>query len=493
MIQLRPHQIEAIEKMRVIDKGGLGGVLSHEMGLGKSICFASYRLQKRSEEIPDYPDLIVCPLAVLTHWKKEIHSLDPNQRILIYHGPERRKYLSSMPSYDFIICTYHCLVTKELENTQFECVVLDEAHVIRNGIERKHSKVPKTALGAFGLKKVSKIRWCITGTPFNNRIEDIQSLMVFLGYPLSLNVEKFVESNILQKGKEGIIKPYITHLVPVEILKIESKEEKEIVYGPYDDAHKTYYSLMEKMKQTHNPIESRELYVQAMGQLTKMRVFCDLSLTSVKGRDYFFEDPSEDDGTTEPDCYEEVDFTSEEMLKFYDSSPKIKAIYDHMIEWLPKAPKRRILIFSSFTTVLNILEHIINKKQKNIKTMKYTGQMNRASRDKVIETFTDENSIEDMVMLASLGAGNCGINLVPCATVFIVDICMNPFEILQGINRVHRLTQTNQVNVFKFYMKGLIEENILQSHNTKIDIASDLGLKNDIPVLDLIKNRKNRK
>jgi non-specific serine/threonine protein kinase len=143
---------------------------------------------------------------------------------------------------------------------------------------------------------------------------------------------------------------------------------------------------------------------------------------------------------------------------------------------LPIVPYKRIIIFSSFVSVLKIFECILNVRQSDILTLKYTGKQNRSEREKTQEIFTNPSETRPMVLLASLGAGSCGLNLTPCSTIFLADIAMNPYDQLQAINRVHRLTQQNRVNVYKFCMKDMIEEKIIMSHNRKFGEAKESGL-----------------
>ena len=106
--------------------------------------------------------------------------------------------------------------------------------------------------------------------------------------------------------------------------------------------------------------------------------------------------------------------------------------------------------------------------------------MNKHQRDISISSFTKEDSSEFMVLFATIGAGNVGLNLVPCSTVFIADLPINPFELFQAVNRVHRITQKHEVNVFRFYMKDMIEDNILKTHGLKIKEAGSSGLLVDL-------------
>jgi SNF2 family DNA or RNA helicase len=146
------------------------------------------------------------------------------------------------------------------------------------------------------------------------------------------------------------------------------------------------------------------------------------------------------------------------------------------MEQLPLVPYKRIIVFSSFVTTLNVLQSIVNEKNPDILTFQYTGKQSRKDRDEIVSYFTNENETKSMILFASLGAGSCGLNLVPCSTVFLADVSMNPFDELQAINRVHRITQKNKVNVYKFCMKNLIEESILNTHFRKIEEAKSKGL-----------------
>lgn len=486
-VVLYPHQIDAIALMESVENNyGKGGILAHQMGLGKTITMSYFLIKKQTS----LPDLIICPLAVISHWKSEILRLDPEQKVLVYHGPNRRDEI--ITDYNFIISTYHSLVTRELEKYQWSRVVLDEAHLIRNGIESKHREIPKKVIGAYALKKKSNFRWCITGTPFNNRLEDVLSQMNFLSYsPEFEAITDFVKNCVLQKDKEGIIEPYNINVVPVKEYEYEDLEIRNDIYYPYDMSYRKYIMFMRCYRKTANAIEASALYKKAMNQLTRTRIFCQLLVPSVKkhlpkentkeddddesGEE---EDTDEEDSDDEKEKEEIREYTNEEMYDFYTNSPKIKIICDKSLAMIHSVPHKRILIFSSFTTVLKVLEEILTRISPEIKILKYIGSMSKEKREVVVNDFSNSEILTPMILLASIGAGNCGINLVPCSTVFILDMPLNPFSVLQAINRVHRVTQKNKVNVYKFYMENLIEEEILKSHDKKIVMSKSIGLLN---------------
>jgi len=470
-IVLRDFQLTAVQKLCDNEKDhNIGSVLAFDMGLGKTLTFASFLLRQREVENPSAPDLIIVPLCVLGQWKKEILRIDSTSDIFIYHGPKRVNDLKNCLKFpDIIICTYHCLVTRELECYEWNRIVLDEAHTIRNGIANEFRNLPKRVIGAYALKEKSKFRHCITGTPYNNNTNNVLSLMKFIGYD-GESVDIFIRDFVLQKTKENIMDSIISETILIGKPTDGLDDYKYLV--------QRYTILMNILKNKTNRIEAREMYSQAMKIMAKLRVFCDIMQMNTAKRIAIEDEDEENDDDEEYKTYffEEVDYSFEEKSNFYNSSIKVKTIYDKLDDMIRVVPYKRIIIFSSFVTTLNILESVINSKDDEILTFQYTGKQNREQREEIVIKFTDMEQTRPMVLLASLGAGSCGLNLVPCSTVFLADISMNPFDQLQAINRVHRITQTNQVNVYKFCMKSMIEENILMSHFRKIEEAKSNGL-----------------
>ncbi len=469
-ITLRDFQTEGVERIKYNeDTFKCGSVLAFDMGLGKTLTFASFLTERRCEEKPSLPDLIVVPLCVLTQWKSEIHKLQKTWKVFIYHGPKRVSQLKENIYCDFVITTYHSLVTRELECYGWNRVVLDEAHNIRNGIETKHKGVPKRAIGAYALKEKSKFCHCITGTPFNNGKNDLLSLMKFVGYD-GEDDTKFVEQFVIQKTKEDIMEKINTDTIFIDSPKEGLEDYKRVL--------DLYIRLTAMLKSKNNVIEARALYKQAMKLMAKLRVFCDImQMNTTKTIAYKIEEDEEDEEDDDENYeFEQVEFSHCERVLFHDSSIKIRTVYEKLIEQLPLVPYKRIIVFSSFVTTLNVLQAIVNDKNPEILTFQYTGKQRRNERDDIVSYFTNVNETKPMVLFASLGAGSCGLNLVPCSTVFLADVSMNPFDELQAINRVHRITQKNKVNVYKFCMKNLIEESILNSHFRKIEEAKSKGL-----------------
>lgn len=468
-IELRDFQREGVERIRQNElTTGYGSVLAFDMGLGKTLTMASFLIEQRIQENPENSDLIIVPLSVLSQWENEILSINQDMKIHIYHGLNRD---IPQTQYDFIITTYHSLVTRELEQYTWNRIVLDEAHIIRNGIGNHFKTIPKRALGAFSLIQHSKYRHCITGTPYNNNTNDILSLIKFIGIP-NINILDFIDQYVIQKTKDNLIQP-----IQIETIMIDNPNLSDI--PNYLKYLSTYRKLSYLLKTKTNPVEIRSIYQNLLLILTKLRLYCDIMANNQINKFQIKDFEEQNEIETEQEQLPETETQNTEIdteINFYDNSIKIKTVCDKIIDIIHTVPYKRILIFSSFVITLDILENIINQQNPDIQTYKYTGKQNRHQRQIILNEFTNKHNTQPMILFSSLGAGSCGLNLTPCSTVFLVDISMNPFDQLQAINRVHRITQTEQVNVYKFCMKNMIEETILNGNQNKISEAKQNGL-----------------
>ena len=180
-LTLLKHQNMALPIMKNMERKGKGGFLADGMGLGKSVTMATFLMRNK---IPGLTDLIVCPLSLMKHWKKEIrrvYKADDRKRpkILFFHGKNRVERLKIRKSKkDFVITTYAILGSGQLKKYRWGRVVLDESHYIKNGLKKKGVKC---AIGAYEVGSRSRYNWCITGTPFNNRMKDIAAQCKVIG------------------------------------------------------------------------------------------------------------------------------------------------------------------------------------------------------------------------------------------------------------------------------------------------------------------------
>ena len=174
------HQLSAQKELKRMEKLG-GGFLCDQMGLGKTATMSMFLINENKK---GQTNLIVCPYSLLTVWSEEIKKVDGwkdefiKPKILIYHGSSRKQNLSKLRTYNFVITTYAIIGSKELNDRKWSRVILDESHNIKNGLQRSG---PKCAKAAYQIGLNSKVRFCITGTPFNNRINDIAAQAKFVG------------------------------------------------------------------------------------------------------------------------------------------------------------------------------------------------------------------------------------------------------------------------------------------------------------------------
>jgi len=449
MLRLFPHQNMAFPILKRMEKEGGGGFLCDEMGLGKTVTMSVYLMRNKIE---NKIDLIVCPVSLLEQWKRElvrVYKSEGLERpcIIFFHGKNRVEDIQEYKRRpDYIISTYAMLSCKELHNIKWGRVILDESHYIKNGITNKI----KCANGAFKIASKSMFRWCITGTPFNNNINDIASQCAFLRtepYNESSwwkdnikNVEAIAEWRekfVLRRTKDDILPPPIYH----DIIVTPTEKEKRIV----DKLRREVKDKFDKWKRTDG-IDRITLQGQILGLVQRLRVASDSFA-----------------------CGKDINIDTV-LLKCSKVSTMIEMFDVKLVE----DPSNSIVVFSQFTSYLDLLEKIINKYMVGITVMKFNGTMNISDRNEVVKNFTTETY--PRILLVSLTAGGCGLNLTPCSTVFLSEPHYNPFLEKQAEERVHRLGQTNQVNIYRLSMNNSVEIWINKLKEKKIFLASSLDL-----------------
>jgi transcription termination factor 2 len=451
-ITLYKHQKSAIGRMKDMERNGKGGILADEMGLGKTITMVYYL---KRNKIHRMMDLIVCPLSVIPHWEREIDRVYDEEKVntLVYQGSKRKQKLQDNPSPDFIITTYQIIAKGELAREKWGRVVLDEAHAIKNGLKNRNP--PLCAIQAYTLGTRAIFCWCITGTPFNNRMKDIASLCKFIGtQPYSdpewwnksdggkdpIKLARWKARYLLRRTKENLLAPVIRTIRNV----IPTEKESKLI----DALRKRAKLHFEKWKKAQG-LRKIQLQGRILALVIRLRVVAD---------SYF--------------CGEKLPEVDEVMR----SNSKVRAILKTLRKGLYEDPSGSVIIFSQFTRFLDILEVVIKKKIKNIIVHKFTGSMKTEEREETIQAFT--KGTKKRVLLISLMAGGVGLNLTPCSTVLISEPWYNPFVEKQAEERVHRLGQKNQVRVYNFTMENSVESWMELLKKKKIYLAQELDLIN---------------
>ena len=455
MVTLYKHQKEALPALEHIEKLGRGGILADQMGLGKTLTMAIHIIGNKFE---GKTDLIVATCSLMSNWVFELERASDylgvdKPSILIFHGKNRIGKLESQ-DWDVVITTYSIIGTGELNKRSWGRTVLDESHNIKNGFASKPSRC---AVAAFEIGSKSKKNWCISGTPFNNRMSDLASQCRFIGTApyndfgwwktcakeaeegLSIAVEEWRKKFVIRRTKDALMKPPTYHEVDVKPTEFESTKV---------DALRTQAAEQFEEWNAAEGGDKISLQGKILGLIQRLRIvsnsyYCD--------RDY------------------------EEIEQVTDHCAKVDKIINMLDDKVYSDPKKGVVVFSQFTSFLSLLENVIEEQLIGIDLYKFTGDMDAAARDNVVKKFN--TSREPRIILVSLMAGGVGISLHEgSSTVFICEPYYNPFIEQQAEERVHRLGQQHDVNVYRFNMNNSVETWINELKKKKMYLASGLEL-----------------
>ena len=445
---LRPYQREGVSWLQHLREHGAGGILADDMGLGKTLQTIAHVLIEKEQGRLDRPAMVITLTSLVGNWKREIERFAPQLTIGVHHGPDRHAGLANLANHDIIITTYPMVVRDrdELAKIPLHMAVLDEAHAIKNCDAQAAEAVRRLDV---------RTRVCLSGTPIENHLGELWSLMDFLMPGLLGPREQFnlqFRVPIEDKGDKvrleqlrDRVRPYIMRRtkdsvapeLPAKTMLVRAVE----ISGPQRDLYESIRVAAHADVRRH--IKQRGMAgstIAILDALLKLRqVCCDPRLVT-------------------SDSAREV-----------TGSAKLDVLLASVQQMLGDG--RRILIFSQFARMLGLISEGL--LARGIGHVTLTG--NTPDRQKPIDAF--QNGRSD-VFLISLKAGGAGINLVGADTVIHYDPWWNPAAQAQATDRAHRIGQTKPVFVHDLIIAGSVEERMLslQKHKRKLaDAILDQG------------------
>lgn len=426
---LRPYQKDGVRWLYSLSDLGCGALLADDMGLGKTLQ-AICVLKPRS--------LIVAPTSVVPNWLREIARFRPGLRTQLYHGPNRELD----PRADVIVTTYAImrLDIDRLASEPWQVAVLDEAQMIKNPDSQ-------AARAAFRLN--AHFRLSLSGTPVENRLEDLWSQMRFANPGLLGRRSDFDErySRPISQGDALAAANLRRRIKPFMLRRLKSEVAREL--PPRTDT--TLYIELSQ--------EERAIY-DAVLAAARRDVVAKL-----------------DQGASALDALEALlrlrQACCHARLLPGAPGPVVSAKLDMLVERLSIVADEghRALVFTQWTSLLDLLEPLL--KDAQISFLRLDGATR--DRDAVVTTFQAENG--PSVLIMSLKAGGVGLNLTAADHVFIVDPWWNPAAEDQAADRTHRIGQTRPVQVHRLVAQGTVEERILalQEHKRALALAATAG------------------
>ena len=436
--ELRDYQEEGLSWLTYLRDLKFGGILADDMGLGKTVQVIALLQKEKKTKGQNSPNLIVAPKSLVFNWLDEIKKFAPQLRSLAYIGINREEEFddSEIEEADMVITTYHTLRNDflRLSSFEFNYMILDEAQYIKN---------PEAQISQACKALESRYRLALTGTPIENSIGDLFSILDFVNPGLVSEKVKRDFSKGSEAKNENLknlseaLAPMILRRTKDQVLKelppkVESVIKCEL--SPHEKRHydnlKKYYQLRlsEKIKEKGLGRSKIEI-LEALLRLRQAA--CHPALIDAKSLN--------------------------------DKSAKLEVLFDQ-IQSLAAAGSK-CLVFSQFTSFLQIIKQAL--EEKKIPHLYLDGKTRK--RQEMVETF--EKSQDLKVFLISLKAGGVGLNLTSANYVFILDPWWNPAVEAQAIDRTHRIGQKKNVFAYKLIAKNTVEEKILELQRSKKELS----------------------
>jgi SNF2 family DNA or RNA helicase len=441
--KLRSYQKDGLAWLDFLRRLNFGGILADDMGLGKTIQVLAHLEAEYTSKTsrPKDPSIIFVPKSLLFNWQEEAKRFAPKLRVLVYAGQSRRALLQEVTAHDLVLVTYPTLRLDfdMFQTFDFHYVIADEAQAIKNSESSTH-KACRLIRGSH--------RLAMTGTPVENSIDDLFSIMDFVNPsllgdsirnrmsraathekldPLALGqLAKALSPFILRRTKGQVLKD-----LPEKVEKLLHCELSDTERKQYNELRDHYRAHLQGEIERHGIARSKIVILEALLRLRQAA--CHPGLVDKKRASH--------------------------------ESTKLETLVTQLQQLVSEGHKA--LVFSQFTSFLDIVEDTLHKNK--ITYVRLDGQTSTQERKSRVEQFQTDPSLN--VFLISLKAGGVGLNLTAADYVFILDPWWNPATESQAIDRSHRIGQKNKVIAYRLIAKNTVEEKILALQGSKRSLA----------------------
>ncbi|CAI6332177.1 unnamed protein product [Periconia digitata] len=505
-IELKDYQLVGLNWLNLLWNNSISGILADDMGLGKTCQVISLLSHLKATSQPG-PHLVVVPGSTLENWAREFQHFSSTINFEIYYGSQSDRankqddILEQIKEgfVDVVLTTYDLAVkpsdNKFLRKCKPQMCIFDEGHILKNSTTQRYKNL---------MKIQARCRLLLTGTPLQNSLQELLSILAFLmpdifdtdevregvaiafkhkvrvtesdSHDTLLSTQRINRARsmmtpfVLRRKKAQVLK----HL-PTKTCRVEYCELTPIQQKIYDDQLKRLERVADKPAKEHtnvimklrqaaiHPLLFRERYdntkIAKMSKAClKEEMFCQSNPDVIYEELELYQDYQCHSLAAKYPALKRFQLKNHEWM---DSGKVAK-----LIELLRKFKNDRTLIFSQFTSVMDILQWVLD--DEGIAYSRIDGSTAISDRQPLIDQFYEDESIP--VFMLSTKSGGAGINLACANKVIIFDSSFNPQDDIQAENRAHRVGQTREVEVVRLVTKGTVEEQIHALGISKLEL-----------------------
>ncbi|VAH56717.1 unnamed protein product [Triticum turgidum subsp. durum] len=445
--QMRDYQLAGLNWLIRLYENGINGILADEMGLGKTLQTISLMGYLHEFRGITGPHMVVAPKSTLGNWMNEIARFCPILRAVKFLGnPEERNHIREKllqpGKFDVCVTSFEMAIKEKnsLKRFSWRYIIIDEAHRIKN----ENSLLSKT-MRLFS----TNYRLLITGTPLQNNLHELWSLLNFLLPEIFSSADTFDEWFQItgENDQQEVVQQLHKVLRPFLLRRLKSDVEKGL---PPKKEIILKVGMSQMQKHYYRGLLQKDLEVINAGGERKRLLNIAMQLRKCCNHPYLFQGAEPGPPYTTGDHLIE---TAGKMVLLDKLLPKLKD------------RDSRVLIFSQMTRLLDILEDYLI--YRGYQFCRIDGSTGGQDRDASIDAFNKPGS-EKFVFLLSTRAGGLGINLATADVVILYDSDWNPQADLQAQDRAHRIGQKKEVQVFRFCTEYTIEEKVIERAYKKL-------------------------